>query len=206
MIDRPFMRLFTTIAFLLTCTTSAANAAWVHDAARDAVVSQATSYKGPGRPELVVVCNNMVTLTYVRWPSDFGVDKKQLPSHVAVDYTLAGYDADAVSLKAQVWTVARPTPEMTQMITHDLTLPIRMAEGASMTVMSGAKEPLPGLDASFDLTGLKQALIDTYLPCSKEAKFMLKSVEEKAAEKEAIRNAAKKKNKIASPPLPNFNP
>ena len=200
------MRLLASILVLLTCTTSTAQAAWVHDAARDAVVSQATSYDGPAQPELVVVCNNMVTLTYVRWPSDFGVDKKQLPSHLAVDYTLTGPDGGAVSLEAQVWTIARPHPGATQMITHDLILPKRLAENASMSVASVAKDTLPGLGANFDLKGLKQVLTDTYLPCSKEAKFMLKSEKEKAAEKQAIREVGKEKSKIDPPPLPNFDP
>jgi hypothetical protein len=200
------MRLIATITAFVTLATSGAHATWVHDASRDAVVTQASSYTGPGQPELVLVCNNMMTLTYVRWPSDFGVDKKLLPTHLAVDYSLSDEDTRTLAFNDQIWTVSRPHPGATQVITHDLILPERMIRSTVMTVVSGAKETLPGLTARFDLTGLQQILSDTYLPCSSEDKFLLKSEKELEAEQEAISNASKNKGKIAPPPLPNFDP
>jgi len=188
------------IAFsALIITTPAALADWTYLPGKDALSTSATSYSGPTAPDLVVVCNNMVRLTYLRWATDFGVDKKLLPSHITLDYNLEGDAPEA--LTDTVWTIARPEKRTTQYITHDLKITERLTANKTISTKTPEKGGLPALTASFNLTDLQAAMNTHNLPCREADKFPLKSLKQQEAEAaaaeartiERAREQAKKK-------------
>lgn len=168
-----------TATFLISLLlgTQSAFAAWTHLPAKDAVSTPAAGFEGPARPELVVVCNNMVRLTYVRWPHEFGIDRKMLPGHTNVDWTLTASTRDDT-----IWTVARPEKGSTQYISHDVTLPVLLADSTTAAFDIDAAGKLPALTANFDLAGLQKALDQYGLACRPEDRFPLQMLRDKEAE------------------------
>jgi hypothetical protein len=195
------MRLFLALSALII-TTSPALAEWTYLPGKDALSTPATTHSSADAPDLVVVCNNMVRLTYVRWGTEFGIDKKHLPSHITLDYSLSG-DAPA-SFQDTVWTIARPEKLATQYITHDLKIAERLTANQTISITTPVKDRLPALTASFNLAGLQAAMNAHNLPCSEAEKFPLKSVKEQeaeaaAAEARAIEQAKQQANKKEKP-------
>jgi len=201
------LTIISTILTLLAATTTQAE--WIHEPDKDALSTPSLGNSSQAKADLVVVCNNMVRLTYVRWYSDFGIEKKKLPSHVTVDYSLSG----AADNSGQVWTISRPEENITQMITHDLLLPQQLTTGEEFFFSSAAKEGVPATSAQFDLTNLQSTIYAHHMPCRGQDVFPLKMLHEQeaeAAEAEASAKAAaqepKPKKRIPPPPLPNFDP
>ena len=172
------IRTATFLISLLLCTQGAF-AAWTHLPEKDAVSTPATGYEGPARPELVVVCNNMVRLTYVRWPHEFGIDRKMLPGHTNVRWSLT-----ASVRNDTIWTIARPEKGATQYISHDVTLPVLLADSTTAAFDIEAAGKLPMLTARFELAGLQKALDQYGLACRPEDRFQLKMLRDKEAEEE----------------------
>ena len=217
------MRLLSLLSLLIIATALPARAEWTHEAGNDALATPATAHDGPVRPELVVVCNNMVTLTYMRWASDFGIDKKMLPNYVTVDFTLASAETPSTQTTrtGAVWTIARPQDDTTQFVTHDLLLPQMMTRSTTLTSQIAATPPLPAVAATFDLTGLQAAMTRHNLPCRAADKFTLKTEEQQKLEQQQAEErrkqqeldawqplgpSLKEKARDVPPPLPNFDP
>ncbi|MDX1580981.1 MAG: hypothetical protein R3360_05085, partial [Alphaproteobacteria bacterium] len=62
---------------------------WLPD--YDAVFTEADAIapNSAVKPRLVVVCNNLVRITYLEWPTDLGIEKRDdLPKFVEVDFAM----------------------------------------------------------------------------------------------------------------------
>ena len=166
-----------TLSFL-SAAAMATEANWHYLEGKDAVATKATSHSlsagTSDAPNLVVVCNNLVRLTYLDWPTDFGVDRKQLPSHMLVHYDLGGGGADdqrTQSVDKDIWTISQPSLGRTYVITHDMLLPAQLTRNATMSLQVEARDNLPQMSASFSLERLHDAMQTNRLACTEEDRF-----------------------------------
>ena len=174
------------LAFLISLIALPAHAqdsgTWTYLQDRQAIATPALEHVvSPGEagaPQLVIVCNNLTRLTYVDWPTDFGVDRKLLPSHLSVAYDLTGTRADFAS--GQVWTVSQSEAGRTYVITHDKIFPEMLMQSDGIQVTVDRKQNLPAMQASFDLRGLREALRQNRIACTNEDQ-MLQSRQDAAA-------------------------